>query len=119
MSEIIVAWTESDPGLVLRWRGFDERTANTTRPRPQPIAAIMGPPGKSAYQVALANGFVGTEAEWLASLQGEAGGGGGVPGSAPTFIGPDAPAYVGVHLWVQTGLAPGGAGFTLWIEDAA
>ena len=26
--------------------------------------------GSSAYQVAVANGFVGTEAEWLASLQG-------------------------------------------------
>jgi hypothetical protein len=30
----------------------------------------IGPSGSSAYQVALANGFVGTEAEWLASLQG-------------------------------------------------
>lgn len=27
-----------------------------------------GPPGKSAYQVAVDNGFVGNEAEWLASL---------------------------------------------------
>lgn len=32
-----------------------------------------GPPGLSAYQVAVANGFVGTEAQWLASLQGPAG----------------------------------------------
>lgn len=32
-----------------------------------------GDPGLSAYQVALANGFVGTEAEWLASLQGAPG----------------------------------------------
>lgn len=29
-----------------------------------------GPEGKSAYQVALDNGFVGTEAQWLASLVG-------------------------------------------------
>lgn len=29
-----------------------------------------GPDGKSAYQVALDNGFVGTEEEWLASLEG-------------------------------------------------
>lgn len=28
--------------------------------------------GKSAYQIARANGFVGTEAEWLASLSGDA-----------------------------------------------
>jgi hypothetical protein len=37
--------------------------------------AEQGPPGNgadgaSAYQVAVANGFVGTEAQWLASLQG-------------------------------------------------
>lgn len=29
--------------------------------------------GKSAYEVAVANGFDGTEAEWLASLKGEKG----------------------------------------------
>lgn len=27
-----------------------------------------GPQGKSAYQVAVDNGFVGTEAQWLASI---------------------------------------------------
>ena len=32
-----------------------------------------GDPGASAYEVAVANGFIGTEAEWLASLQGEDG----------------------------------------------
>ncbi|MBP6876562.1 MAG: hypothetical protein KBC34_00950 [Phenylobacterium sp.] len=32
-----------------------------------------GGPGASAYQVAVANGFVGTEADWLASLKGEDG----------------------------------------------
>jgi hypothetical protein len=31
--------------------------------------------GLSAYQLAVENGFVGTEAEWLASLQGSGGGG--------------------------------------------
>lgn len=35
-----------------------------------------GPAGPSAYEVAVAEGFTGTEAEWLASLQGEQ----GVPG---------------------------------------
>lgn len=29
---------------------------------------IAGPPGASAYDIAVANGFVGTQAEWLASL---------------------------------------------------
>lgn len=30
---------------------------------------LVGPRGKSAYEVALDNGFVGTEGEWLASLE--------------------------------------------------
>ena len=33
----------------------------------------QGNPGASAYQIAVAAGFVGTEAQWLASLQGVAG----------------------------------------------
>ena len=31
---------------------------------------IKGEDGKSAYQIAVENGFVGTEVEWLASLKG-------------------------------------------------
>lgn len=34
---------------------------------------VKGDDGDSAYQVAVNNGFVGTEAEWLESLQGEPG----------------------------------------------
>ena len=34
---------------------------------------FQGPAGDSAYQVAVANGFVGTEVEWLAFLQGDPG----------------------------------------------
>src|SRR5699024_6466104 len=37
------------------------------------MIAVDGQPGPSAYQVAVANGFVGTESEWLDSLQGEPG----------------------------------------------
>lgn len=33
----------------------------------------VGPAGKSAYEIAVDNGFAGTEAEWLTSLVGEAG----------------------------------------------
>lgn len=36
-----------------------------------PQAAAGGTDGLSAYQIAVNNGFTGTEAEWLASLQGE------------------------------------------------
>lgn len=34
---------------------------------------IQGKDGKSAYEVAVANGFVGNETAWLASLKGEKG----------------------------------------------
>lgn len=34
------------------------------------VSAGAGTPGKSAYEIAVENGFVGTEAEWLASLEG-------------------------------------------------
>lgn len=35
--------------------------------------ALKGDPGMSAYEVAVASGYSGTEAEWLSSLKGEAG----------------------------------------------
>lgn len=34
---------------------------------------MKGDDGRSAYEVALDNGFIGTEEEWLASLKGEQG----------------------------------------------
>ena len=34
---------------------------------------LQGPDGKSAYQLAIDSGFVGSESEWLASLKGEKG----------------------------------------------
>lgn len=40
--------------------------------------AVAGRPGLSAYQLAVINGFVGTEEEWIASLKGDK----GDPGSA-------------------------------------
>lgn len=32
---------------------------------------IKGEDGKSAYQIAIENGFIGTESEWLESLKGD------------------------------------------------
>lgn len=55
-----------------------------------------GPAGASAYQVAVANGFVGTEAAWLASLQG-APGSDGLDG-APGADGADGPSAYEVAL---------------------
>jgi hypothetical protein len=41
---------------------------------PGPVwSAELGIPGKSAYEIAVANGFVGSEAAWLASLTGPPG----------------------------------------------
>jgi hypothetical protein len=37
------------------------------------LEGVPGPAGKSAYQVAVDNGFVGTEPQWLASLVGPQG----------------------------------------------
>ena len=37
------------------------------------LSQIVLTPGKSAYEIALENGFVGTEQEWLESLKGEDG----------------------------------------------
>jgi hypothetical protein len=40
-------------------------------------STVAGPAGKSAYQVAVANGYVGTEGQWLESLKATGGTGGG------------------------------------------
>ena len=54
---------------------------------PQGLAGNDGADGKSAYEVAVEEGFVGTEAEWLASLVGPQGPTGpqGPAGSASNF----------------------------------
>lgn len=44
--------------------------SGSTTPGP---AGPQGDPGKSAYQIALDNGFEGTEQAWIASLKGPAG----------------------------------------------
>ena len=57
------------------------------------------PRGKSAYEVAVENGFSGTETEWLASLKGEPGAPGapgkdGAPGKTP-YVGDNGNWYIG------------------------
>ena len=37
------------------------------------LNAVLGKDGKSAFEVAVSNGFVGTEADWLKSLVGQSG----------------------------------------------
>ena len=42
-------------------------------PAPKVVSTRVGVAGLSAYQIALRNGFSGTEEEWIDSLQGEDG----------------------------------------------
>lgn len=74
--------------VVEQWDGGGGRTYNIDAPEGvtqdisavAPVPASTGTPitrGASAYDVAVANGYVGTQAQWLASLQGTGGTGGG------------------------------------------
>lgn len=56
---------------VLTLRGIFEE--NVPRPVPASSPLVKGDRGASAYEVAVAAGFVGSEAEWLASLEGPRG----------------------------------------------
>ncbi len=56
--------TADNVTAVPTWRDIQWRVAEGNTP---------GPPGASAYQIAVANGFVGSITAWLASLQGEDG----------------------------------------------
>jgi len=48
--------------------------------------------------------------------QGPPGSSTSITGAVPLFVGANTPAFVGPHLWMQTGLGDG-TGFTLWMED--
>lgn len=56
----------------------------------QGIQGDPGPSGASAYDIAVKNGFVGTETEWLASLKGEK----GDPGTSSSSGGGSGAAYI-------------------------
>jgi hypothetical protein len=47
-----------------------EQNETTFAAQYDPTMTLMGPEGKSAYQVAVDNGFVGSEKQWLESLKG-------------------------------------------------
>ena len=59
---------------VLVRRSRERNCISVISPSVAPAAeSVPGPPGDSAYEVAVKNGFDGTETEWLDSLQGEPG----------------------------------------------
>ena len=67
---------------------------------------IIGAEGKSAYEIAVKNGFVGTETEWLASLKGksayEYAKAGGFPGTEAEF----ADKLAGEYIKTVNGITP-------------
>ncbi|WP_062112225.1 hypothetical protein [Aureimonas sp. AU40] len=67
--EILVAGIQGPIGPPPR-HAWDGSLLSFERPNGTfaPGVDLLGPRGFSAYQVAVANGFVGTEAQWLASL---------------------------------------------------
>ena len=67
------------------------------------------PPGGSAGQVLTKVSGGDYAAAW--TLPPDGGGG------QQVFVQPAQPAAAGPYLWVQTGLAPNGSGFTFWFED--
>ena len=48
-------------------------TVSTTGSIKGSLATVLGKDGDSAYEIAVKNGFLGTETEWLASLKGDKG----------------------------------------------
>lgn len=98
-------WAAENPVLLKDEPGVEEDTGSwkfgdghtAWNDLPYSSAGGSGAPGLSAYQVAVANGFVGTQLQWLASLQGEDGLDGldGVDGDDSTVPGPPGPAGSG------------------------
>ena len=59
------------------------------------VRGVDGKDGKSAYEVAVENGFIGTEQEWLESLKGEKGETGSTGPTGATFTpSVDADGYI-------------------------
>jgi len=75
---VIVRVLEESTGAVVVTAPVSVKTVVTDADlAPIKLNVMTGAPGRSAYEVAVQNGFVGTVTEWLASLKGDPGG----PGS--------------------------------------
>lgn len=62
--------------LMEYWDSEKGKSVTVSTENPLPMGGgggTQGPPGASAYDVAVANGFVGSEQEWLDSLKGDKG----------------------------------------------
>jgi hypothetical protein len=74
---------------------MDNVTVNITELVDNVIVEIsqLGSPGYSAYQIAVLNGYTGTEVQWLASLKGD-------PGIIISATAPSNPELN--NLWIDT-----------------
>lgn len=105
-------WERAVPGAPLR------HLADSELPPPvyvtedgDSLILVEGQPGNSAYEVAVKNGFIGTEKKWLASLEGDVGPPG--PGTPFVFITkadydalPSPRPTTNLYIVVGTGAAP-------------
>lgn len=89
------------------------------------IVGTEGPPGTdgedglSAYEVAVTNGFIGSEVEWLASLKGDTGEKGepgidGIDGDDNVYIGTTPPIDESINIWINPS---GEAGLDIVVVD--
>ena len=62
-------------------------------------ASVKGLDGLSAYEIAVKEGYVGTEEEWLASLQGE-------NGESGVYIGDTEPTDEDINVWIDPDADP-------------
>lgn len=77
------------------------------------LSQIVPTPGKSAYEIALENGFVGTEQEWLESLKGED----GLPGVSPHIDPITGNWFIGtLDTGVKAQGEDGKSAYQLWLE---
>ena len=59
------------------------------------LDSLNGEDGKTAYEIAVDNGFEGSESEWLESLNGE-------DGVSGVYIGTEEPTEDNVEIWINT-----------------
>ena len=70
MSVTVLRFRET-PRVRLRIRAPGASIPAVLSPPFSAIAAVVGPPGEDAYEVAVAEGYVGTREQWLESLTGD------------------------------------------------
>lgn len=111
---------------LLRFLGKDQKGENKVRHAgneyPLPVSVMNGGvDGESAYEIAVPNGFEGTEQEWLTSLKGEQGKTG--PSGTDGVDGDQGPAGVdgtnGTDGVSVTGATSDGTNITFELSDGS